>query len=83
MIDILLAQKFNSVIPANLPKGVAVAHKTGSIDGIQHDSGIVYLPGGKKYVLVLLSKNLESNVKAVPVLANISKLIYDYINEKN
>ncbi len=83
MIDILLAQKFNNIIPANLPKDVVVAHKTGSIDGIQHDSGIVFLPGGKKYVLVLLSKNLESNVKAIPVLANISKLFYDYIIEKN
>ncbi len=83
MIDILLAQKFNNIIPADLPKDVVVAHKTGSIDGIQHDSGIVYLPGGKKYVLVLLSKNLESNVKAIPVLANISKLFYDYIIEKN
>ncbi len=82
MIDILLDQKFNSVIPANLPKDVVVAHKTGSIDGVQHDSGIVYLPGGKKYVLVLLSKDLESNVKATHVLANISKLIYDYIVEK-
>ncbi len=59
MIDILFKQTFNSVIPARLPKDVRVAHKTGSITGIYNDSGIVYLPDGRKYVVVLLSKGLE------------------------
>ena len=36
-----------------------MAHKTGSITGVHHDSGIVYLPDGRVYVLVILSKNLE------------------------
>ena len=59
MIDILLDQKFNDIIPAELPAGVKVAHKTGSITGVHHDSGIIFLPNGKKYILVLLSKNLK------------------------
>jgi beta-lactamase class A len=80
MMDILFDQKFNEIIPANLPKNVKVAHKTGSIKGVQHDSGIVYLPDGRKYVLILLSKNLKNEDDGVKTLAQISKIIYDYMN---
>ena len=80
MMKTLLDQEFNEIIPAHLPKNVKVAHKTGSITGVQHDSGIVFLPDGRKYVLVLLSKNLKNADEGVKTLAQISKLIYDYMN---
>ncbi len=76
MIEILKSQKFNEIIPAKLPKGTMVAHKTGSITGVQHDSGIIYLPNGEKYVLVLLSKNLKSAKEGVKLLSKISEIIY-------
>jgi beta-lactamase class A len=76
MTKILFDQKFNEIIPANLPKDVRVAHKTGSITGVQHDSGIVFLPDGRKYVLVLLSKKLKNADEGVKVLAEVSELIY-------
>ncbi|MFA6540675.1 MAG: serine hydrolase [Bacteroidota bacterium] len=79
MISILLQQKFNSMIPALLPQTVKVAHKTGSITNVQHDSGIVFLPDGRKYVLVVLSKNLKSNAEGQKAIAEISKLIYDFM----
>lgn len=78
MIEILLAQKFRSQIPALLPEDVKVAHKTGSITGVQHDSGIVFLPDGRSYVLILLSKNLKEGKIGIEVHSRISKLIYDY-----
>jgi beta-lactamase class A len=80
MMKILFDQKFNEIIPAYLPKSAKVAHKTGSITGVQHDSGIVYLPDGRKYVLILLSKNLKNADDGVKTLAEISKLIYEYVN---
>ena len=78
MLDILFHQKFNDMIPAMLPKGVKVAHKTGSITGVQHDSGIVFLPDGRKYVLVILSKDLQDAKKGIETIARISKMIYDF-----
>lgn len=78
MTDILFDQKFNEIIPAKLPNGIKVAHKTGSITGVQHDSGIVYLPDGRKYVLVLLSKKLTNANAGVQVLAEVSELIYNF-----
>jgi len=79
MIDILLDQKFNEIIPAHLPKTVKVAHKTGVITAVHHDSGIVILPDGQKYVLVLLSRELGDFDSGTAKMADISKMIYDYV----
>jgi len=79
MIHILLDQEHNSIIPAQLPKEVKVAHKTGSITGVHHDSGMVILPDGRKYVLVLLSKDLRNDESAVQAMAHISRMIYDFV----
>jgi beta-lactamase class A len=81
MVNILLDQKFNDIIPVQLPKDVRVAHKTGWITGLHHDSGIVILPNGKKYVLVLLSKELKDEKAGVEALATVSKMIYNYANQ--
>lgn len=79
MIQILTDQYFNSIIPSKLPKTVVVAHKTGSITGVQNDSGIVYLPDGRKYVVVLLSKGLTDVKAGVAALADISEMLYQYM----
>jgi beta-lactamase class A len=78
MIRILLDQQFNEIIPARLPAGVKVAHKTGWFKGVNHDSGIVFLPDGRKYVLVLLSKDVEDDKDAIKALAAVSEVIYRY-----
>ena len=80
MVNILLDQKFNTIIPAKLPKDVRVSHKTGWIKGLHHDSGIVYLPSGKSYVLVLLSKNLKDEAAGVEVMASVSEMIYKHVS---
>lgn len=82
MIGILHRQTHNDIIPAKLPKDVKVANKTGSITGVHHDSGIVYLPDGRKYVLVLLSKNMEDFNQGTEMLAEVSKKVYDYMMKK-
>jgi beta-lactamase class A len=83
MIGILADQKFNEIIPAKLPKNLKIAHKTGSITGVQHDSGIVFLPDGRCYVLIVLSKNLKDVEKGVDILSEISKMIYTEFYTKN
>jgi beta-lactamase class A len=56
MITILQDQHFNGISPAHLPKDVKVAHKTGSITGVHHDSGSSILPDGRLYVWVVLCR---------------------------
>jgi beta-lactamase class A len=80
MIRILQDQKFNDIIPSNLPASIKVAHKTGFITGIRHDSGIVFLPDGRKYVLVLLSRFEGIDDKEVIMaMAKASRIIYDHM----
>ncbi|MDB5211639.1 MAG: serine hydrolase [Sediminibacterium sp.] len=82
MIKILLDQKHNTLIPALLPKEVKVAHKTGTITGVHHDSGIIFLPDGRKYTLVILSKKLEDEPVATAAMARVSEMIYQYVVSK-
>ena len=77
MVDILKKQKYDDIIPKYLPKSIEVAHKDGWINGVRHDSGIVFLDGNTTYVLVLLSKNLEDEIKGADLLAKVSLEIYN------
>lgn len=81
IVNILADQRFRDIIPGRLPKGVKVAHKTGWIPGINHDSGIVYLPDGRKYVLILLSLGLEDK-EAKETLSKVSRHVYDYMSNQ-
>lgn len=82
MLEILDDQKFKDIIPALLPQGTRVAHKTGSITGVEHDSGIIFLPDGRSYVLVLLSKEGTDAKRTKTVLAQVSKRVYDHMMAK-
>jgi len=74
--EVLAAQKFREGIPAGLPPGTRVAHKTGSITGIEHDAGIVYPPGRRPYVLVVLVRGLGEPARAHRLIADISRAVY-------
>ena len=76
MLSILLAQEFNDRIPAGLPKGVLVAHKTGDITAVAHDAAIVYPPGRPPYVLVVLTRGIKEETKSSKLIADISSIIY-------
>jgi len=76
MLSILLAQEFNERIPAGLPAGVRVAHKTGEITRIAHDAAIVYPPGRSPYVLVVLTRGIQDTKIADKLVADISTIIY-------
>jgi len=67
------------MIPAGLPDEVEVAHKTGWITGVQHDAGLIILPDGRKYVLVLLSKDISDRERVVETFAGISRVVYEYV----
>jgi len=81
MTRILLDQKFNEIIPSRLPADVKVAHKTGSITGVRHDCGIVFLPDGRKYVLVLLSKQMRDEEAGIQAMAAVSEMIYAHVTQ--
>ena len=77
MRQILLAQEFSEEIPAGLPRGIPVAHKTGWIQGILHDAAIVYPPGRSPYVLVVLTGNIPQEEVARSLIADLSRIVWE------
>lgn len=83
IVNLLSGSKLNNRIPAKLPKEVKVVHKTGELARIRHDAGIVYLsPLGSDYVIVLMSKDINSEEKVLGTMADLSKEVYEYFKEK-
>lgn len=76
MRDVLLAQEFNDEIPAGLPPGTKVAHKTGWITGVLHDAAIVYPEGRPPYILVVLTRNIPDEKVARALIVDIARLVH-------
>jgi len=74
MMEILKRQTFNEAIPAGLPKGIPVAHKTGEITGVHHDAAIVLAP--RPFVLVILVKGINDRDKSSALMASITRVVY-------
>jgi beta-lactamase class A len=74
MRAVLERQTFNDGIPAGLPAGTRVAHKTGEITRIQHDAAIVYAP--RPFVLVILTRGIENPKESSALIADIARKIY-------
>lgn len=79
MIDILLDQRFTSIIPAGLPDDVRVAHKTGWITRIHHDGGIVYPPGSAPYVLVVMMRGIDDEARSAAAGARIAAAVHQVL----
>ena len=75
MIALLGRQTRNDRIPAGLPEGVTVAHKTGELGGVRNDAGIVYAPGGPYVIAVLANGASEDDL--VETSAQISRMVYE------
>jgi beta-lactamase class A len=80
MLDFLKKQQLNDKIPADLPKNITIAHKTGELGPFSHDAGIVYTPKGN-YIIVVLSKS-DTPAAAEKRIADVSKAVYDYFQSK-
>ena len=78
MRAILSRQEFNDEIPAGLPPGTRVAHKTGQITGHLHDAAIVYPQRRGPYVLVVLTRGIDDEKVARSLIADISRLVYEH-----
>ena len=81
MLGILLAQEFNRMLPARLPAGTRVAHKTGEISTACHDAGLVFLPNRQPYAVAILTEGppgLEQRQKAV---ASISRAVFHFLTD--
>ena len=77
MLDILKQQYFHEGIPARLPAGIPIAHKTGWNGKLYHDAAIIYPPDSEPYALVIMTSGLADDKEAPALVASLSKLLYD------
>ena len=75
MVEVLKRQKFRDAIPAGVPPGTEVAHKTGNITRIHHDAAIVY--GPQPYVVVILVRGIQDQKVSGALMASISKAVWE------
>ena len=79
----------NKII-AQLPESIPVAHKTGSsgknekgLTAAENDIGIVTLPDGTHYAIsIFVSDSMESEATNTKMIADISKIVFDYFSRK-
>ena len=77
-------------IKALLPEGTFVAHKTGSsfrnaegLKAAENDIAIIQLPDGRYYSLVVfVADSMESNDVNCGIISQISKAVYDSLEEQ-
>ena len=79
IMDILSRQQLGTVIPAELPLGTKVAHKTGGVPSVRCDVGIVFSPTGP-YAVAIMAKNVTDKKTIDNRLAEVSRAVYDRFN---
>jgi len=77
MRETLMRQEFNDEIPAGLPAGTRVAHKTGWITATTHDAAIIYPPGRAPFVLVILTRAIPERGDAQRLMADLARIVWD------
>lgn len=75
MIDILEADRINSLLPAALPADIRIAHKTGSFSDTLDDVGIVYA-AGVPYVIAVMTTGLSSEDAGADFIHRLSRVVY-------
>ena len=78
-LRIMQRQVYNGILPLHLPADADVRHKTGGLDGVSNDVGLIY-PHGERadgYAMALLSSGQAADAAAQLALAQVSRLVYD------
>ena len=79
MLARLERQQINDRLPAGLPEGVVIAHKTGNLPGITHDAGIIYTPAGPRVVVAMTWDAYDADAYAF--IANVASIVYSTLLE--
>ncbi len=78
MLEIMQRQEDNTVISAQLPHQLKIAHKTGQLDGMYYDCGIVY-GTSHDYIICMMAENVKDEPRVMYDMSSLSLTIYDKI----
>ncbi|WP_114749343.1 serine hydrolase [Pleomorphovibrio marinus] len=69
----------NTCIPGQLPPGVEIAHKTGTLDYVRGDAGIVF--GTSPIFLSVFVEGFKELTEAESIIAEISRIVFEELEE--
>ena len=80
IIDYMSNVKNNRLLASSLDENSLIIHKTGDIGKMLGDAGIIYLPNGRRYIIVTLVKRPHNSFAAKEFIIDTSKLVYNYMS---
>jgi beta-lactamase class A len=78
-IDLMKRVETRNRLPRGLGAGATIAHKTGTLNSLLGDSGIVYMPNGKRYLIAVLV-GVDDDSDAVQYIQDVSRIVYRYLD---
>jgi beta-lactamase class A len=77
IVEIMSHVRNRNLIQKGLPEGVQFIHKTGDIGEMLGDAGIVMMPDGRKYIIVIMAKRRWNDYSAQNFIVETSKIVYN------
>ncbi|MGB8688898.1 MAG: serine hydrolase [Microcoleus sp.] len=82
ILQIMRQTQNDALLPKGLGEGATIAHKTGNINTMLADAGMVDLPNNKRYVVAVMVKHSPETEKAAgSLIRDISRMSYRYLND--
>ncbi len=80
ILEILTQQVVDDRFPCLLPEGTEMAHKTGNLDHVVHDAGIIWSPEGPM-ILIAMAQDPEDDAEATFVIQQLAVLAYTTLSD--
>lgn len=80
MLRIMQQTRNRSLLPRGLGEGAFIAHKTGNIDSVSGDVGLIDMPNGKRYLVGVLVQRENDDPQANELIRQISATTYQYFD---
>ncbi len=79
LMDIMHRTKTNTLLPQGIPATAKIFHKTGDIQSVVGDTGIIDTPDGKRYIISVIAKRPTNDQKANELIRKISRTVYNHL----
>lgn len=83
LIDIMRRTKTNTLLPQGIPSEARIAHKTGDIQSVVGDAGMIDMPSGKRYFISAIAKRPTNDQRANELIRKISRTVYVHLDNIN
>lgn len=84
LMEIMQRTVADSLLPAGTADDQAIiAHKTGTIDNMIGDTGIIDIPNGRRYILTILVERSADDERAQDLIRQVAGTVYDFMINPN